>query len=415
MRGRATLVASRMVIAATMLAGCSSTTMITFPVVTPDVPGEAGIPAWDEADDATKVFTARVDNITDPTALRASVRLSRHRQWVSPAEQLTLDATLAAPQAGDPPTTKRFRADVPHKEEFKNTQAIFFSWGLDGIQPDQTVVELVTSPVQSFRIGCPASATADTLTMIQTMVVGLYDNALFLPPELPFVASHGDRYFAGMGITFGLASIKDPAYRPALQQPTVLFYQDGPPPHRLLGWGYAWHFDPADHPRWHCVPWEAWTIHEAGWHPVDTGTFIPTPPADDAPLGSKAMDEQPLAPPGLVAGTLTPGFWHSRAWDIHMFPRISGVPALMITDPTVAPSQPSTTVVPAPPGWFFFPVLTDVRPRPEAEIVGTGTIVSPSPCAAGLTLKCPIPFCGWDSAGACRKLDQSACNLECLP
>lgn len=409
------LVGLRATIAAVVLAGCGSTTPLTFPVVTPDVPGEAGIPVWDEADDATKVFTARVDNVIDANVLRASVRLSRHRPWASSAEALTIDAALAAARPDDPPTTKRFRADVPHKDEFKKTQAIFFSWGLDGIQPDQTVVELVTTAVQSFRIGCPGTTTADTLKMIQATVVELYDNALFLPPNPSYIASHSNDYFAGMGIAYGLILIEDPSYRPALQQPTVLFYQDGPPPNRLLGWGYAWHFDPADHPRWHCVPWEAWAIHEAGWHPADTGTFIPTPPADDVPVGSKAMDQKPSALPWTVSGTVIPGFWHSRAWDVHMFPRISGVPVLALTDATAAPSQPFTRVFTAPAGWFFFPVLSDVRPRPEAEIVGTGTIVSPSPCAAGLTLKCPIPFCSWDSAGACRKLDQSPCNLECLP
>jgi len=113
------------------------------------------------------------------------------------------------------------------------------------------------------------------------------------------------------------------------------------PPYTLIGWGYAFEFNPQVHPKWQCLRFDSWFVHEAGWHPANGG-FVPTPPAEDTP-GTQ------LATPPLVRMDPIRGIWHPRLWDIHIWRNGDQVPAVGIFSHT---GEPAVGAV-FPSGSFF--------------------------------------------------------------
>ncbi len=175
-----------------------------------------------------------------------------------------------------------------------------------------------------------------------------------------YVPAHGFDSFQGQGVAFVHdLNFSDP---PVLGRPNLLLYQPdlsggvfGPRDptdiqpdfnYTLVGWGYATKYNPAYVPAFAGFPADKWLVHESGFHPITSGTFQPTTPANDSPRGVQPGQTRPndqLATP-----------WHERLWDIHFFRRPGGgVPAAEIHDPfgRNLPGNPTGSNA------FFYPQL----------------------------------------------------------
>jgi Tol biopolymer transport system component/Ca2+-binding RTX toxin-like protein len=174
-----------------------------------------------------------------------------------------------------------------------------------------------------------------------------------------YVPGHAFDSFQGMGVAFARdINNNDPS---VLGVPDVLLYQPdlsgafgGRDPidvlpdfnYRLVGWGYATKYNPSSIPTFAGFPEDKWLVHEAGFHPITTGEFLPTVPANDSPRGTQTGNIRPNEMP------LTP--WHERLWDIHFFRRPNGgTPMATIHDPfgRSLPGNPTGTNA------FFYPQL----------------------------------------------------------
>lgn len=154
-----------------------------------------------------------------------------------------------------------------------------------------------------------------------------------------YFPGHNFDSFQGMGVAFARdVNLNDPS---VLGVPDVLLYQpdlngtfgsrdpvDILPDfnYRLIGWGYATKYNPASIPVFAGFPEDKWLVHEAGFHSLTTGEFLPTVPAGDSPRGTQIGNVRPNDM------SLTP--WHERLWDIHFFRRPGGgIPMATIHDP----------------------------------------------------------------------------------
>ncbi|HYH85138.1 MAG TPA: hypothetical protein VEX60_06620 [Pyrinomonadaceae bacterium] len=247
-------------------------------------------------------------------------------------------------------TTRHFTFRPPHPEDYKNSQLVFFRWFVEATQDNGDRIILAESPPQSFRIGEVAQAQVDqTLRDVQNSVVQRFDRPT--NPVQHGVPTHLNRCLRGMGITL-LRHGQDLNGPINLFEPQLLMYvnrEDGS--WRLMGWAYGTEHTGVDsHPIVSPIPWEAWFVHEAGWHPADGG-FDPTRPSDDVPRGSQPAEAPfPTVGPG--------GVWHPRIWDLHVFRRDDGVPILSIEDPEVARDCEDWDS-----SWFFMAPDVDVQPR----------------------------------------------------
>ncbi len=187
-----------------------------------------------------------------------------------------------------------------------------------------------------------------------------------------YVPVHGFDSFQGQGVAFAHdLNFSDP---PVLGRPNLLLYQPdlsggvfGPRDptdlqpdfnYTLVGWGYATKYNPAHVPAFAGFPADKWLVHESGFHPITSGTFQPTTPANDSPRGVQPGQTRPNDQPA------TP--WHERLWDIHFFRRPGGgVPVAEIHDPfgRNLPGNPTGANA------FFYPQL------PFRGALSNGTVV----------------------------------------
>jgi hypothetical protein len=147
-----------------------------------------------------------------------------------------------------------------------------------------------------------------------------------------------------------------------LSEPFMLFYSPtGPPtlqrlggtyhdlipdpPYQLIGWGYAFDYEPGEPPSLTGVPSEAWFVHEAGWHHTG-GDMTLTPPEEYYP-GENDIEEAPNN-----SRPINGIKWHERVWDLHMWIDPDGVPIMSIFEPF--DSLPGGTLD-LPDGVFFYP------------------------------------------------------------
>jgi hypothetical protein len=350
---RRALLGSAAVSALGLIGASCPTGGVMFPQIRAFVPGAPGGQArWQGTATPTKFLHAVVDNVQPSGNVEVSVLVSRHRPWAGSPDVRQFVVPRDPLLLGESPntTTRRFTFRPPHPEDYKDTQLVFFQWFVDALQPNGDRLLLAQSPQRSFRIGgFTAAQTVQALQAAQTSIVARFDGPA--TPEQHGLPTHLHRCLRGMGMAF--ARYGQPLTGPLnLFEPQLLLYvtrEDAS--WRLMGWAYGReHTGLATHPIVSPIPWEAWFVHEAGWHPADGG-FTPTPPASDTPRGSQAA-AAPLVPVGPS------GVWHPRIWDLHVFRRDGGVPVVGIEDPAVARGCEDWD-----PSWFFLAPDVDVRPR----------------------------------------------------
>jgi hypothetical protein len=316
----------RFVLLLALVAGCT-------PVITPVMP------QWEEdvhgsTVQIVKEFRATVTNLGTAPTLKVIVRFSRHRWQPGLGNAFEGEATRSSLSPSE------FSFAIRHQDTYVNTQAVFFEWFVVDRAPDGTETILAETDVQQFRIGCAGTGTDDSLKSDQATVVGSFDNASSFPPS-GYILPHRHVSFKGNGRAAARVQVIEPGHTPTLGQPDLLFYDGAGPPFRLLGWAYTFPFDADKRPHFFCFPYEAWFVHEAGWHTSD-GLFECQPNA--------------LSHPTTGGLSLTPPFWHGRVWDLHLWRRDGQVPVVAAADDTIAQDGVSF------PACAFHP--TDVTPFP---------------------------------------------------
>ncbi|WP_128548792.1 hypothetical protein [Larkinella soli] len=325
-----------------------------YPSLKAFIPGEpdAPNPPWIGPINATKILYAELKDVPVTAETKVTVMISRHRPWDGLQEVRTFEVQR---QSGDPQdsTTRTYSFIPPFPGDFRDTQLVFFQWFVDIQQSADNWLLLTNSPRQSFRIGgFTSEQTNEALLAIQESILQRFDGPSD-PLMIPAVPTHLDRCLRGMGVAYVRPQVSGPI---ALMEPQLLFYlkrNDGT--FRLVGWGYGQdHHGLDSHPAVSPIPWEAWFIHEAGWHPANGGFLVTPPPADeDVPRGRAEMEEPPL-PVGFN------GVWHPRIWDLHIFRRDVGIPFMEIFDPTLTNI---TGCENWDQDWFFHTPDLDVQPR----------------------------------------------------
>ncbi len=344
---RRTFVGSAAVASLGLMGGSCPPGSVTFPQVKEVMPA-----LWDGGNNATKFLEASVENVRPGANIVVSVGVSRHRPWSGSAEVRHFVVQRDPPRPDEPAdtTTHRFTFRPPHPEDYRDSQLVFFKWFVDVTQDNGDQLLLSESPQRSFRIGGFTPARTDEwLRNIQDSVVPRFDQPT--APEQHGLPTHLHRCLRGMGMTF-LRYGKSLSGPINLMEPQLLMYVKSEDDRwRLMGWAYGTEHTGIDsHPIAMPIPWEAWFVHEAGWHPPNGG-FIPTPPSSDVPRGSKKAPA-PAVPVGLN------GVWHPRIWDLHVFRRDGGTPIMAIEDPSVARDCEDWDS-----GWFFDAPDVDVQPR----------------------------------------------------
>jgi hypothetical protein len=327
---------------------CGGGGPIMFPTIREFVPGTGGELIWRGSNNTTKILRTFVDNVRPDANIQVSVGVSRHRPWTSSSYVRHFPvARDTIPGEPADSTSRHYTFQPPHPEDYKDTQQVFFKWFVDVRQANGEMLLLAESPQRSFRIGgFTPTQTDELLRAVQASVVERFDRP-DLSPAQHGVPTHLNRCLRGMGITF-LRHGRSFSGSINPMEPQLLLYRADLS--RLMGWAYGMeHTGIGSHPIVAQIPWEAWFVHEAGWHPLDGG-FIPTPPSNDFPRGSLAAPA-PDPPVG-------PGFWHPRIWDLHVFRRDGGTPLMRIEDPAVERSCEDWD-----PAWFFDASDVDVQPR----------------------------------------------------
>ncbi len=310
------------------------------------------LPAWSFAS-AAKPLDASVQLRTGVTdILSVKVAFSRN------VDVLASGGGRVATAAEVPGSPGLFRFDAATLGlTFADSQAVFVQWIVEYHVWYAGNRVTMTTPSQMFRVGCPGGATAFNAALLadQAAVVGAFNvpRPDLMPGLFPthrdtnvFPPRSIDIQFGGMGVAFanaasgavgpgGLATLPPVAGRPAL-----LLYSrnEATAPltgftYTLIGWAYVAPFSPSAQANMPClVPFEAWFVHEAGFHqstpggPTD-GMFSATPPPGETICGTLAV-APPAAPSAL---------WHNRAWDIHIWRSFDGSP------PTVGIFNPAGT------------------------------------------------------------------------
>src|SRR5262245_3968099 len=149
-----------------------------------------------------------------------------------------------------------------------------------------------------------------------------------LVTDFGYLPGHLLTPFAGIGLAFDQLGALS-GVPPVVGLPTALLYQPTAPgtlgelydftpdaPYPLIGWAYALDYDPTAMPNFPALPGLAsfpadiWQVHEAGYHSLVAGLFLPTPPEAEftggASLGSVDVNESPGDVPFFL--------WHERFW-----------------------------------------------------------------------------------------------------
>jgi hypothetical protein len=301
-------------------------------------------PGWREADNP-KTLAAKVSNLDESEFEILEVFVTWSRLPFDPRNETNVHRVSATREA---PGSKRWIATFPATEQLPDTQEINYNWHLNYRNRQTNALQSIISFVRTFQIGCSGNNWEKVLLADQQTVVATF-GGLTTPEQIAgagYVPSHGYKCFKGMGVAFVLPDVRTltGGHSPQLGRPDLLFFSPNPgaseedakeplfpdPPYTLIGWAYAFEFNPAVHPRWQCMPFDSWFVHEAGWH-LPNGGFIPTPPSESTP-GSQ------VATPPL--GQLPPigGVWHPRLWDLHIWRNGNQVPALDIFSHTGEPA-----------------------------------------------------------------------------
>jgi hypothetical protein len=345
----------------TGLTGCSA----TFPTID-DLTSSTG---WVGTIDSSKLFAAQTTNAAN---FRVMMQFSRHT-WIPSAHEIV----VPPPTSGNPDV---YVHRVPDPETFFNNQRLFYRWLVLGRGPTDLDTVYAQTPDKELQIGCAPGRMTSDLRDDQAAALAFLGPLTTLtgPGSMAELAAkgygiptHAVSSLAGMGMAMtrlpglaGVATGTGPLGMPTLGTPTLLLFApaagssptDGVPdfPYTFVGYAYTADFNPTVRPTVACLPWDAWFIHEAGWHDPD-GSFFPTPPSTDSPRGSGLINTPPFRTtfPSISFGSsaVLPT-WHPRFWDMHLWVNTStGIPGLAITHPTLPiPGWPTG------PG-FFAPAL----------------------------------------------------------
>jgi hypothetical protein len=321
---------------------------------------------------------------------RIEVRINRDRDASRFTDATPLVFTAAAPL----PQSGVVTINLPPTLIFRRAQLVTATWYLDYMLSTGGTDTATVKDTVSRRMGCTAADVTTFLTSLQTIVTNpaqfpqtLSTVADFeLLRQARYVPSHLFQSFVGQGVAFARPFEAFTGVNFTPTEPLLLLY--APPaatlaaaaaeplipdlPYTLIGFAYAFHYDPSGPPSFDCMPREAWFVHEAGWHPASGGFFPQTFTEDN--LGDSDPDFPPLiANPGDLRFGAP---WHPRLWDVHLFIRPGGVPLLAACNPaagvapppdafaasllaTCAPGSPQFPAVGAtfPPGGFFVRAL----------------------------------------------------------
>jgi hypothetical protein len=344
----------RTLLAASLIAaaGCEPACEVVsqFPVIT------AVRPNWN-ANTQTKVLAATIVQNNGPLNESLVVRCDVFRR--PPRTQ----APTVIPIPAERLAGNTFNCTLPDdlSDSIRNNDVVVFEWIVESMNAQGDPVPVARSPVAEFHVGC--EDPAQFLRNDQQMVVNSF-GALTTAVELAaagYVPTHPtvtfvnavpfpvNKVFRGMGAAFARA--QDilsagnfvPSGLPQSGRPNLLLLlpsmtvagspdlSDPAATYSLIGWAYAVNLTTSDEdtpPDAGCFPRHEWFFHEEGHHTADGG-FSPG-------LGSA------LGPP------------HARLWDIHVWRRPDGLPALGILNIAGGVTTPAAGYQ-GPANSFFYP------------------------------------------------------------
>jgi hypothetical protein len=334
---------------AAALSGCN--VVRRFPVIVADEPTFN-----EDSSDSAKVLRATISQDNGPIdpALRVTCDFSFSRR-----DQVPSFRTRSSTRLGN---QRRWECSFPAstRNAMRDGHVLRFEWIVRSTNGDGDPVIVARTGVKDFAIGCQgADAPGAAWARNQSDIVGQFGGlttieriaaAGYVPTH--FTADGSQKVFRGMGVAFarridvlGTTNIV-PSLPIRTDSPNLLLFSPGSrvdddstlapalATFSLVGWAYTTNLSssPIDHPPLvNCFPLHEWFIHEQGAHTVDGG-FTPGP------------------------GPFPIGLRHARLWDLHVWSRPSGVPALGIFNH----SGPGGSVRPAdgfaaPAASFFYP------------------------------------------------------------
>jgi len=298
--------------------------------------------------------------------LNPSLRVGCQVFFASPPQQLPTVRFVPAQQlAGNV-----YNCVLPASLPIRKNHVLMFEWLVESINQQGQATPVARSGVKQFHVGCPSPT--QFLRNDQAAVLGRFAGVLtsdqilglgYVPthPAVDTIAVNvggvtvptlftGNKVFRGMGVAFArstdilAAGNFVPSGLPVSGQPNLLLMQPSTTvPGRpdlaplgatftLLGWAYAVNLSTVPGPfppDVGCFPLHEWFFHEAGVHTLDGGFSL-----------------------SLAA----PGVGHARLWDIHVWSRASGLPALGILNVTGAGGATTPGAgFDTPDGSFFHP------------------------------------------------------------
>jgi len=313
----------------------------TAKVVAPD--------GWEVLDGG--VYLARTDGVNRPTEGRFM------RPFSATVTERTLRITLSAAE-----------------DNLAANQEVVVDWfARVRLRGGTDVVEL-SAPRQIVRVDGwtpairDAALIADQASVLRDFPISFNGQPStpppgFVSPPSPLVPTHGMTCLTGQG--FGVAVVVNKGRTPSLGRPMLLLYA----PNRttgdftnllpdmtytLVGWAYATDFNPGSQPTLPGIPWEAWFVHEAGFHLLN-GNMTLVPPVESK-SGAAPQSERAVGHPNPLKREVAA---HGRLWDLHIWRTTGGTPVLSINAPpdVLRPlpvnRPPGTTTVTLPTGAMF--------------------------------------------------------------
>jgi len=291
------------------------------------------------------------------TVIRIGVILNRHRtiNEFNPSEGQTFMINGPIPS-----TSSIVRVNLPNNL-FPPNSLVTIQWFVDYRLTSGTETATTVSSIVSTRADCTPAQVRFYLRNLQRTIIGTSNPLTGATPVLradtisivptykrpgqiaiPFVPTHGYRNFIGQGTAFAspnfLKLVK--AIPLTSSEPSLLLYTAEPnttadqaseaihadPPYTLAGFAFATFFSPQGPPHLGCMPYEAWFVHEAGFH-NGNGSFTSQIVSETTPGTANPLHPDHI--PNVGFGSAPP--WHPRLWDVHLWiNRITGIPDVSV-------------------------------------------------------------------------------------